>query len=101
MKCPHAYYFQNFETSAQVNKNFVSTFTQFNNYSNKALEQETQQGKDLYSDYGLRNFQEFWAKSIEIFFENPVALQMKYPELFDTIKNILNQNTIALNKLST
>ena len=89
----HAYYYQNFETTEQVNHNFVTTFDEFNQYGNKAFEQEKQVGNDLYSDYALTNFQEFWAESIELFFEKPAALQLKYPELFDTIKEILNQET--------
>ena len=92
----HAYYYQNFETSEQVNKNFVSTFNDFNNCSNKALEQEKQYGNDLYSDYGLTNLQEFWAESIELFFEKPTDLKINYPELFAVIEEILNQNILAL-----
>jgi hypothetical protein len=88
----HAYYYQYFETSREVDKNFVAAFADFTNYGNKVFEQEALPGFDLYSDYALRNFQEFWAESVEIFFEKPFAMKMQYPELYSTICVVLNQD---------
>ncbi|MBG9375697.1 zinc-dependent peptidase [Panacibacter sp. DH6] len=48
----------------------------------------------LYSDYAYKNLQEFWAESIELFFEKPEALQEHYPELFDNLKELLNQDPL-------
>ena len=48
----------------------------------------------LYSDYGLKNLQEFWAESVEIFFERPSAMKEQYPELFTQISLLLNQQPI-------
>lgn len=88
----HAYYYQNFETGQYVSKDFVKTFEVFNSYGDKVLQQETEPGNNLYTDYGLRNMQEFWAESIELFFEKPHDLKMKYPKLYLTIKEILKQD---------
>ena len=52
---------------------------------------------DLYSDYALRNFQEFWAESVEIFFEKPVEMESHYPQLYQTMKGLLNQDPINKN----
>lgn len=90
----HAYYYQNFETGEAVSKEFVSKFEGFNHYGDKILKKELEPGNELYSDYGLRNMYEFWAESIELFFEKPAALKYKYPELYDIIKNILKQDTL-------
>jgi Mlc titration factor MtfA (ptsG expression regulator) len=87
----HAYYYQFFETGRQADKNFVSAFPAFNNYGNKVFQQEAIPGFDLYSDYALKNFQEFWAESIEIFFEKPGILRAQYPDLYNTICTLLNQ----------
>jgi Mlc titration factor MtfA (ptsG expression regulator) len=59
------------------------------------LQQEQQPGNDLYSDYGLRNTQEFWAETIELFFEKPQQLKSFYPDLYDVIKRLLNQDMAA------
>jgi len=90
----HAYYYQNFETRENVSKEFVNKFEGFNLYGDKILKKELEPGNELYSDYGLRNMYEFWAESIELFFEKPAALKYKYPELYDTIKNILKQDPL-------
>lgn len=90
----HAYYYQNFETRENVSREFVNKFEGFNLYGDKILNKELEPGNELYSDYGLRNMYEFWAESIELFFEKPAALKYKYPELYDTIKNILKQDPL-------
>ena len=88
----HAYYYQFFETSRyQSDSSFVTGFPAFNNYGNKVFEQEAKPGFDLYSDYALRNFQEFWAESIEIFFERPAVMKAQYPDLYSSVCTLLNQ----------
>ncbi|MEI7736140.1 MAG: zinc-dependent peptidase [Ferruginibacter sp.] len=91
----HALYYQNFVTEENVDANFRDTFDEFNDYGNKVFQQEALPGNDLYSDYALKNFQEFWAESIEIFFEKPVQLKMLYPKLYDSLVEILNQDPAA------
>ncbi|MBS1512964.1 MAG: zinc-dependent peptidase [Bacteroidetes bacterium] len=91
----HALYYQNFITEENVDANFRDTFDAFNNYGNKVFNQESLPGNDLYSDYALKNFQEFWAESAEIFFEKPVVLKSTYPELYESLKNIFNQDPAA------
>ena len=90
----HAYYYQNFETGNNE-RNFVSTFSKFNNSGNKVFEQEQKPGYDLYSDYAMRNFQEFWAESVEIFFEKPVQMKNTYPELYAVMSDLLNQDPVG------
>jgi len=90
----HAYYAQNFGTPSKE-MDFVATFSKFEDQGNRAFEQEQKPGYDLYSDYAIRNFQEFWAESIEIFFEKPMELKNTYPELYDAISDLLNQDTAA------
>jgi MtfA peptidase len=47
---------------------------------------------NLYSEYALRNFQEFWAESIELFFEKPAAMKAAYPQLYNAMQSLLNQD---------
>ena len=88
----HAFYYQYFETGENVERDFVARFPLFDACGNKAFEQEQRPGNNLYSDYGLTNFQEFWAESVEVFFERPVMLRTIYPDLFVAMTEILKQD---------
>ncbi|MGC4102536.1 zinc-dependent peptidase [Ferruginibacter sp.] len=95
----HALYYQTFIVEENIDNNFRNGFDDFNINGNKVFAQESKPGNDLYSDYALKNFQEFWAESAEIFFEKPAAMKAAYPELYDTIKLLLNQD--PYNKIAT
>ncbi len=89
----HAYYYQNLQCRDCEDENFKVGYLEFEVCGDKAFRSEAEPGNDLYSDYALKNFQEFWAESVEIFFEKPVLLRANYPELYDTISKLLNQDT--------
>lgn len=88
----HALYYQTFVTERHVDKEFRDFFDDFNDDGNKVYLVEQALEAGLYSKYAMLNFQEFWAESVEIFFEKPFLLREKYPDLFDAMKNILNQD---------
>ncbi len=50
------------------------------------------QGKKYFRSYAKSNLMEFFAISIEHFFENPHQLKKNYPELFEVLKKLLGQN---------
>lgn len=87
----HAYHFQNFETGTHEDQDFVDNFPKYNTYANKAFSSEALPGNDLYTDYALKDFQEFWAESVEIFFEKPVQLKVTYPDLYIAMCDLMNQ----------
>ena len=62
--------------------------------SNTVFKNELLSTQRLYSDYGLKNLQEFWAESVEIFFERPLAMKEHYPDLFTTMRLLLNQQPV-------
>lgn len=88
----HALYYQTFVTERHVDRDFRDFFEDFNDDGNKVYEVEQALEAGLYSRYAMLNFQEFWAESIEIFFEKPLLLREKYPDLYEAMKNILNQD---------
>ena len=90
----HAYYYQYFDARENVEKDFVETFPLFDACGNKAFEAEKLQGNNLYSNYALTSFQEFWAESIEIFFERPGDMKQKYPDLYEALCEVLNQQPL-------
>jgi Mlc titration factor MtfA (ptsG expression regulator) len=54
--------------------------------------------QSLFSDYAFRNTQEFWAESVEIFFERTADMQNQFPDLFNSIKELLQQNPLNKEK---
>lgn len=91
----HAYYYQNVETTENRDHDFVHTFSKFDDCGNPVFIKEKLPGNDLYSDYALKNFQEFWAETVEIFFEKPTELKISYPELYAAVGALLNQDPAA------
>ena len=90
----HAYYCQNMVCKDERDMAFVRTYSNFDMYSNTVFKNELLSTQRLYSDYGLKNLQEFWAESVEIFFERPLAMKEHYPDLFTTMRLLLNQQTV-------
>lgn len=90
----HALYYQNFETSLYVDKDFRESFHKFNSIGDKIYHVEKILTIGLYSEYAIKDFQEFWAESIEIYFKSPDRLQLHYPELYSALCEILNQDLL-------
>ena len=90
----HALYYQNFETELNVDKEFKESFEQFNSIGDKIYHKEKILTIGLYSEYAIRNFQEFWAESIEIYFKNPDRMHQHYPELYGALCDVLNQDPL-------
>jgi len=49
--------------------------------------------------YAFESFQEFWAVSVEAFFENPAQLKQYLPGLYDALSRVLNQDPLTPNIL--
>ena len=88
----HALYYQTFVVEENVDENFRDRYSDYTNDANKAFQTETDLLGGLYSDYAVRNYQEFWAESVELFFEKPDDLQRDYPQLYENLKRLLNQD---------
>ena len=50
--------------------------------------------KQLFSEHACASYHECWAEGVELFFENPVDLHQHYPELYELIKTLLNQDPV-------
>jgi Mlc titration factor MtfA (ptsG expression regulator) len=53
----------------------------------------------FFDDYAMTNFDEFWAVSVENFFENPAAFKTKLPKLYQEISELLNQDPLLPHKI--
>ncbi len=91
----HALYYQTFVVEKNVDTEFRDTFIDFDSHGNKVYDLEKQGGPGLYSDYAMKDFQEFWAESVEIFFEKPIQMKTIYPGLYLAMSDLLNQDPAA------
>jgi len=87
----HALYFQEVVASKGKEKIFIDELSAVMQEGEEVYEQKST-GKALYTDYAYKNMQEFWAESIEIFFERPCELQKDHPDFYNTLKELLNQD---------
>jgi Mlc titration factor MtfA (ptsG expression regulator) len=90
----HALYFQNFEADESRDAAFQQSFRHFTSLGDKIFEREKFLSVGLYSDYATKNFQEFWAESIEIFFQSPAQLASEYPDLYKILCDLLSQDPL-------
>jgi Mlc titration factor MtfA (ptsG expression regulator) len=90
----HAMYYQNFETELSIDRDFKDSFSKFNSIGDKIYHVEKILTIGLYSEYAIKDFQEFWAESIEIYFKSPDRLQLHYPELYTVLCDLLNQDPL-------
>jgi MtfA peptidase len=92
----HALYYQNMVVKNYADEDFARAFLKATKVFEVVLALEKNM-EGMYSAYASKNFQEFWAESIEIFFENPKKLKTLYPHLFDAVCGILNLNPLNHN----
>ena len=72
---------------------FVQRFNKFNGWwGNDVFQKLSQSVNGIYTDYAKRNFQEFWAESVEIFFERPFEMKNTYLLLYESISDLLKQD---------
>jgi hypothetical protein len=92
----HALYYQHFIAEHHNDRDFRKYFEYFNDDSNEVYQLEQAATVGLYSRHAMKNLQEFWAESVEIFFEKSFVLYQTYPSVYLAVEQILNQNPILL-----
>lgn len=90
----HALHYQTFIVERNVDRGFRNYYDGFSANGDKAYQSEKSKEQNLYSEYAEKNLQEFWAESVEIFFEKPKEMRGHYPQLYESMKSILNQDPI-------
>ena len=90
----HALAYVNFITKTDEDRQFIREFKNFSKVA-RPIFQEMQKGKKtLLGDYAASNYHEFWAVSVEMFFENPLAFKHQLTELYHAMTKVLNQDPI-------
>ena len=88
----HALAYVNFITKTDEDKHFKKEFHEFSRVA-RPIFQEMQRGrKTILGEYAATNYHEFWAVSVEVFFENSVRLRHELPELYEALVRLLKQD---------
>ena len=90
----HALVYANFLGGFSAEQHFIDHFEKYKTKTNKLMCEDKWTLCKLFTEQGINNLQECWAECAELFFENPVELNQEYPELYHSIKIILNQDPI-------
>lgn len=91
----HALAWQNYYTEDNHDPHFRRHFPEFSAVG-RPLFQRMQNGEqNLLGNYAATNYDEFWATSVEVFFEQPVQMQKELPEFYKALCRLLKQNPAA------
>ena len=90
----HALDIQKMEVEKNYAKRFAKRYRELMTTCEGAFEKEAKGMVNLYSSYADKNLQEFWAESVELFFEKPAELQSLHPAVFEKMVLVLNQNPL-------
>ena len=90
----HALVYVNFLGASGRDRNFAEQFLQYKSKAESMLLKLKHLPNALFTEQASHNYHECWAESVELFFENPVELYQQYPELYNLIKVLLNQDPV-------
>lgn len=73
------------------NRNFLKAYKLFKDEVKNVFTKHQLANFQLLGEYAATNFSEFWAVSVEVFFEQPKAMQQQLPILYLAIAKLLKQ----------
>lgn len=88
----HALAYVNFITQTEEDKHFKKEFKNFSKVARPIFNAIQEGQKTILGDYAGTNYHEFWAVSVEVFFENPVRFKHDLPDLYDAMARLLKQD---------
>lgn len=92
----HALAYVNFITQTEEDKHFKKEFKNFSKVARPIFNSIQEGKKTILGDYAGTNYHEFWAVSVEVFFENPVRMKHELPELYDAMARLLKQDPMDI-----
>lgn len=95
----HALLYNNFFAQYGMDTHFRMNYERFSTTTGPILADVITRRRSYLRSYAFSNLHEFWAVSVEAFFENPKGLRMNMPELFEALCRVLNQDPTTLNKV--
>ena len=90
----HALAYVTFITETEEDKHFKKEFKNFSKVARPIFTSMQEGNRNLLGEYAAVNYHEFWAVSVETFFENPVCLKQDLPELYEAMSRLLRQDPL-------
>lgn len=97
----HALLHNNFFAQYGADLHFRLNYEKFSTSTGQILADVITKKRSYLRSYAFSNMHEFWAVSVEAFFENPKGLKENMPELYDALCRVLNQDPGTSAKLLT
>lgn len=91
----HALAYDHFFDTTEIDHEFRSDFSRLPSVFGPEIAGLVVKRQSYLRSYAFTNIQEFWAVSVEAFFENPSSLKDNMPGLYAVISEILNQDPQA------
>jgi len=97
----HALAYVTFITETEEDKHFKKEFKNFSKVARPIFADMQGGNRNLLGEYAAVNYHEFWAVSVETFFENPVCMRLDLPELYQAMVNLLRQDPLQMRSNSS
>ena len=95
----HALLYNNFFAQYGMDQQFRLNYEKFSTSTGPILADVIAKRRSYLRSYAFSNMHEFWAVSVEAFFENPEGLRRNMPDLYDALSHVLNQDPVSKTKL--
>ena len=95
----HALAYVNFTVEEGKDDTFHDKFKDFSEIARPVFERMQAGNATILDAYAATNYQEFWAVSIESFFEKSHAFKRQMPELYNSLCVLLNQDPLTPRKV--
>jgi len=95
----HALEHESFMNDTGIDQDFKADLAKFASVSGLVFANAVVQRRSYLRNYAFTNLQEFWAVSVEAFFENPAGLKANMPDLYGTLCDVLNQDPLTVDKI--
>jgi len=95
----HALRHQNNIRVFGIDKEFHTDFAKYTQHFGPALIQALLHRRSILRNYAFTNFEEFWAVSVEAFFELPQELKTYLPGIYHSLCEVLNQDPMTEKKV--
>src|SRR5688572_16910883 len=95
----HALLYSNFFAQYGIDSHFRLNYEKFSNSTGPILADVIANRRSYLRSYAFSNLHEFWAVSVEAFFENPDGLKKNMPDLYEALCRVLNQDPLTHHKI--
>jgi Mlc titration factor MtfA (ptsG expression regulator) len=95
----HALLYNNFFAPYGIDTHFRMNYEHFSTTTGPILAKVITNRHSYLRSYAFSNLHEFWAVSVEAFFDNPQGLKENMPDLYMSLCRVLNQDPLSENKV--